>query len=592
MIGLDLGNYNTIVARQVGNETTTLQDPTGLRQIPSTIKYGDVRTFKSRSSKSESNFIYQLERAQTVNEQIDQISNIYQFMKHLKSDMNLANSVIATYPAHFAYQTRSMYSLILNQLFQFNQLVPQHLSIASQYYFRRFSDFQKKPVKFAFIQINEFDVVYSSFLLFQKEIKTLHYKTLQFGSSEFDELVYRICCKKNERLLNMEMSKSLQEIKRAKITLSLGQNATVAFPDFDVSLTNKEFQQEFEKYQQQILQMIEPDVHAIELLGGGCRLLNLPKHLQIKQTKRLNPDETCAQGAIIFYLLTSTKKLLVKDIYVSQRIYLNDTQMLKAGEIYPVVKETSFSPLDIFNLRLENGFILTQLKQKSKKFSFSTKFKVKIDQYLNFEVENPEYEVVFKCIDGQDVIQKMKAKDDEFSKIEEEFYKKLQEDTKSEPMEEELLQSQLKANEEKQRLEEERQIEQAENMKIQEEIQQFFADLQNGQFDKFLTVEDQKQLNNVMKKDFEAQKEHYDQICLVKQRKQNYENWREQFGQLEKWAKEKLEQETNEKEKKQFAVEKYLKQLREKLEYLEEYKQGYLIVADLLDQKFIEAIFE
>ena len=59
--------------------------------------------------------------------------------------------------------------------------------------------------------------------------------------------------------------------------------------------------------------MVEPDLTCLELIGGGARLLNLPDNLKRIQTKRLNPDETLAQGALVYYLLTSTGKMTIKD---------------------------------------------------------------------------------------------------------------------------------------------------------------------------------------------------------------------------------------------------------------------------------------
>ena len=78
--------------------------------------------------------------------------------------------------------------------------------------------------------------------------------------------------------------------------------------------------------------------------------------------------------------------------------------MLKPGDHYPITKETTFSPQPVFNLKFDNGFSMCSMKQKTKKFSFSTKFRFKVDQYLNIELENEEYETVFKCFDDVNLI--------------------------------------------------------------------------------------------------------------------------------------------------------------------------------------------
>lgn len=46
MIGIDFGNYNAILSQLRGNEMITLSDSTGLRQIPTFIRYGEHRVFR------------------------------------------------------------------------------------------------------------------------------------------------------------------------------------------------------------------------------------------------------------------------------------------------------------------------------------------------------------------------------------------------------------------------------------------------------------------------------------------------------------------------------------------------------------------
>lgn len=164
----------------------------------------------------------------------------------IKQDMGLPNKIVAAFPAHKNYYIRCLYNMVLHLAFpEFTQLIPAHLCVAAQYFFRRFDQFQTAPRKFGFLQVNEFDTVYCQFSIYQNLITTTHYNVIKIGSHDFDKLIYEMCRKSHPQLSASDFHRFQQEVKKVKQALSLRQNAVVTFPEFDVPIKYQEFKQEF-----------------------------------------------------------------------------------------------------------------------------------------------------------------------------------------------------------------------------------------------------------------------------------------------------------------------------------------------------------
>lgn len=151
-----------------------------------------------------------------------------------------------------------------------------------------------------------------------------------------------MCRRQQPSLSASDFYRFQQEVKKVKQALSLRQNAVVTFPEFDIPIKYQDFKQEFQVYQNQIMTLVNPHLDAFELLGGGSRLLEISAQLQQLQTKRLNPDEVLAQGAVVAYLLCAQDKLQFQDKYWGQDcVLLNETKVLEYGVRVPYSRDVS-----------------------------------------------------------------------------------------------------------------------------------------------------------------------------------------------------------------------------------------------------------
>ncbi|CAL6066097.1 Conserved_hypothetical protein [Hexamita inflata] len=624
MIGLDLGNYNAILAKLVGNETSTIMDSTGMRQIPTSIRYdNDHRQFKSRSSKSETNFMHKLETAMTIPDQMKQCTNIFGFIQFLKSDIELQSKILMAYPSHQSYYTRCMLDSILKANFSYAQLVPAHLCVAAQYFFRRYTDIQAKPLKFAFIQVNEFDSVYASFQMYRDNVTTKTYKVLPFGSSNFDQMLFQMCQMKNPYLKNYDMNKSLSDIKKAKISLSLEQDTSVTFPDFDVRIKFTEFMQYFQQYQSQLLQCIESDVTCLELLGGGARLLVLPDCYKKIQTKRMNPDEVLAQGALVYYLLSSQKKMVVSDLYQSQTILLGTTQLTGPNMKYPAqtTLKTNFAENSLIQMCLPNKFVIKEWKILKKKTYFNPQIVVTFNYLQEVEIDFKDYEVqeTFSCVTDKQLLDTLNKAEVDLRLMDKKHLEDLleqervdqsesqqptmpepelnqpqqnypaQQQPKNEPY---VQQNQAPRFPSHSQPQEYQQQQQQQSDPQLEEAAIFVEQVRQGEFEKYMNVMDMKMVDRLLNEQNQSsliELFNTEIIQNIINRRKCYVNWKEKLQQLESYAQDKMKRVSEHKKK---YVEKYVKQVKDQVFGYIKSGNGHLVVAELLDTQGVDQAAE
>ena len=77
-----------------------------------------------------------------MEDQKRQLKNIFAMLSMIKQDMGLPNKIVSAFPAHENYYIRCLYNIVLHLAFpEFTQLIPAHLCVAAQYFFRRFDQF-------------------------------------------------------------------------------------------------------------------------------------------------------------------------------------------------------------------------------------------------------------------------------------------------------------------------------------------------------------------------------------------------------------------------------------------------------------------